>query len=398
MGEGIGTVRKKIKRIKKSIKRQFWESKPIALLTQVRRSRELALRRSREARPVALPSEGYSRLRFYQFKKDTVEFFFKHVGRPDIRVPDTPHYRLAQALAGGVSSEIEAGVAFYKAYLDAASRTTDSAPLEPSVEEFQKELKNISERPLKSPPVVVTQILPDGELFVVDGNSRIAAALALGREIPIELWPFDLAFMKFSPFKEFYGTRHNNRPYQSIYFQQQIAVPGRRQDTAERLSLIPGEVLSGAQVLDVASNFGMSSILARSFGAVSVLGLEISGSMVDLASRFSMLEGVYPDVQFRRFNIDRDFLGDEERFDTAFMFSIFAHLSNPAHLTRIAERNIRKYVVFEAHPGGTYEAYKSFFDSGLFSSVVELGRLSRSVLKLEERTRILWLCTKARFE
>jgi len=395
LDESMKTLKKKIKRIKKKINRQFWESKPIALLTQVRRSRELALRRSRESMPFALPLEEYPDLRFYPFKKATAEFFFGNIGRTDIKVGDTPHYRLACALAAGNAGEIKAAAALYEAYLAAASQSSDSAPPELSLAEFRKELNGIRQHPQKVAPVVVTQILPEGEYFVVDGNHRIAMALALGLEIPIERWPFELAFMKFSPFTEFYGTRHNNRPYQSIYFRRRIAVPGRRQDTAERLAMIPPQVLEGARILDVASNFGMSSILARSFGALSVLGLEISSSMVDLASRFSMFEGTYPEVQFRQFNIDRDLLGDDERFDIGFMFSIFAHLSDPARLTRIAERNIGRYVVFEAHPGGTYDTYRSFFDSGLFASVEELGRLSRSVFKPEERTRILWLCTKA---
>ena len=119
--------------------------------------------------------------------------------------------------------------------------------------------------------------------------------------------------------------------------------------------------------------------------------------MVDLASRFSRLEGVYPEVKFRQFNIDRDSLPEEERFDVGFMFSIFAHLSCPEKLTRITESNIRKYVIFESHPGGMYGTYKSFFDSGLFASVEELGRLPRSVFKPEEKTRIVWLCKKANF-
>jgi len=111
LDESMKTLKKKIKRIKKKINRQFWESKPIALLTQVRRSRELALRRSRESRPVVLPLEGYSDLRFYPFKKATAEFFFKNIGRTDIKAGDTPHYRLACALAAGNAGEIEAASA-----------------------------------------------------------------------------------------------------------------------------------------------------------------------------------------------------------------------------------------------------------------------------------------------
>ncbi|MBU1695343.1 MAG: class I SAM-dependent methyltransferase [Verrucomicrobia bacterium] len=389
-------IRKQLRRIKRTLLRQLPKAGFFPHLTRVKRACQLEFRKFREAKNLAFPLAGYSRVRFYQFTKATAEFFFDRVGRTDIYVPDTPHFHLARALVGGSDQEIEAATTLYTDYLVAASETTGSMPREPGVAKFKRCLFDAQKRPQRTSPVILTQLAPGGEYFTVDGNARLAMALALGREIRVKVWPFDLAFMNFAPVTEFYGTQHNNRPYQSILFRQKIAIPGRREDTIERLRMIPGDLLSGARVLDIASNFGMTSILARSLGAASVLGLELSSNMVDLASRFAMLEGVHPEVQFRRFNIVTDALGEEERFDIGFMFSIFTHLSDPQKLTRITERHIRKYVVFESHPGGKYETYKNFFDSGLFESVKEVGRLSRSVF-MPEKTRVLWLCKKAHF-
>lgn len=131
-------------------------------------------------------------------------------------------------------------------------------------------------------------------------------ALALNHKIKIDVVPFDLCFHMFSPVKTFYGSGNKFLPYQSIYYNQKAVVPGRRNDALDRLKMIPPEILSGANILDVASNYDMSSILAYKLGATQVRGLEISAQIVDLATRMAMIEGVYPNVSFDVFDVDQD--------------------------------------------------------------------------------------------
>jgi SAM-dependent methyltransferase len=182
-------------------------------------------------------------------------------------------------------------------------------------------------------------------------------------------------------------------PYQSIFLSRQIVVPGRRNDALERLQFLPPDFFRGRTVLDVASNFGMSALLARSLGAESCLGLELSPEMVDFGSRFAMFDGAYPHVRYEPFNIDTDSLPADARFDIAFMFSIHDHLEAPQRLVDIARDHVVGHVVFEGHPGAQRADYERFFDSGLFRSVTQIGTLPESVFK-PERNRVLWLCEK----
>jgi hypothetical protein len=161
-----------------------------------------------------------------------------------------------------------------------------------------------------------------------------------------------------------------------------------------RVDLIPVHVLAGRTVLDVASNIGMSSILAHARGASACRGLEVSSRMVDISTRFAMFEGAFPKVRYTTFNLDRDCLINE-CYDTAFMFSIYAHLKKPQNLLEIARHNVKRFVVFEGHPGTSRVDYIPFLESGVFGRISELGLLPCSrLVDLPRNKRPLWLCEK----
>ena len=387
-------MKRTLKQLKSQTLQALSKWRIVIRLTEWNRSVRLAMRRWREAERVELTPEDQAAIRFYAFTSATAKFFHERTGRTDIRMQDTPHFRLAAALVSGPPDEMAAAEEYYKDYLAAAGRGTCAAEHEPDLAGFTRLFRAAQQGTSPAATVVVTRILPDDDWFLVQGTATLAVAWALGRTLRAVRWPYDVAFMTYAPSAEFYGTRHYNRPYQSIYHRQRLVIPGRRTDIAERLKLIPPDVLSGASVLAVASNFGMNGILARQMGASSVLGIEYSARMVDLASRFAMIEGVYPSVQFRTFNIDTDALGDDERFDVGFLFAIYSHLRRPERLLQIAEQHIRRHIVFEGRPGGTFQEYQPFLESGIFESVRELGRLARSVFHPEDRTRMVWLCTK----
>jgi 2-polyprenyl-3-methyl-5-hydroxy-6-metoxy-1,4-benzoquinol methylase len=218
-------------------------------------------------------------------------------------------------------------------------------------------------------------------------------AAALNQELRCLTWPADEAFRKFTRIREFYGTDNRDMPYQSIVLHGQEVIAGRRNDLQARLAMLPAEVLVGKSVLDVACNVGMSALIARSLGAAACLGLERSPAMVDLATRFAMFEGVYPAVSFRTFDLDTDVLEPTSAFDTAFMFSIHDHLTDPSRLAVLVEDHVRQHVIFEGHPSGVAEDYAAFFESGLFRRIEEIGRLHQSRFK-QDASRILWLCTR----
>jgi SAM-dependent methyltransferase len=233
-----------------------------------------------------------------------------------------------------------------------------------------------------------------GDLYIVDGNHRAAIALALGRPLDAYLVPFELIFFRYLAPSEYYGSGHGGRPYQTIYYREQPVILGRRTDIFQRLDLIPQDVLAGASVLDVGANFGMNALAAAWRGAFSVLGLEQSGQLANTATRLAVLNELYPRVTFRRFDVDTDSLDPHARFDVCFMLSVFAHLRDPGRLHRIVENNIRKWVIFEGHPGSPYEMYRSFLESGLFERVTHIGDLHHSAADTATRRRPLWLCAR----
>jgi hypothetical protein len=233
----------------------------------------------------------------------------------------------------------------------------------------------------------------NGDFFVIDGNHRSAFALALGLDVRAEVWPVDLAFLRFAKIKGFYGTGSSGVPYQSIFLDEDEIITGRRRDIRERVGIIPKDVVRDQSILDVGSNIGMSAMAARSLGARACFGLETSSDMVDMASRLAMFSGMYPTVRFRQFDIDQDRLSPDQCYDTAFVFSVWRHLKRPDNLLRIAKDNVTKYVVFEGHPGTDRYEYRDFFDSGIFKTVSEIGTLSASGTN-PSRNRALWLCEK----
>ncbi|WP_421362182.1 class I SAM-dependent methyltransferase [Agrobacterium rosae] len=330
-------------------------------------------------------------LRFYQFKKSTAKFFYDRFGRTDIRVRDTPHFAFAKSLL--LNEENDPGEQYYRDYLAASWGVNSSGgKIEDRIQEFKAHFEQCRTQSTVKKPTL-TRMLNTSELFVVDGNHRIAMQAALRKRSSVEILPPDLATLIFSRSTEFYGTGFRNMPYQSIFLNGEEVVKGRRNDALERLKLVPKPVLEGCSILDVASNIGMSSLFAHQLGASKCVGLEISQKMVDLSSRFTMFDGRYPDVQFGQFNIDHDELPRDTKYDTAFMFSIHDHLQKPSKLLEIAENFIRSWVVFEGHPNGTRSNYAKFFESGIFKNVEELGKLQESVFN-PSLNRILWLCEK----
>lgn len=350
------------------------------------------LRRVLESRSTIVTPMEARKLRFYQIKPTTADFFFKTLGHTNVTIEDTPHYQLALSLAN--DKHVSESEAFYIDYLHASWGKEKTHLFNGRIDAFKAHFKAFAAG-AKAPRPALTFLSDLSPAFVLDGNHRTSFAAALQRDQKCEILPPDLALLLYSNAKEFYGTGYREMPYQSVYLNDAIIVEGRRNDALERIRLIPPHILKNKTILDVASNIGMSSLLARSEGAASCLGLELSAGMVDLATRFSTFDGKYPHVSFARFNVDEDILPPTIVYDTAFMFSIHDHLKRPDRLLEIARTNVRSYVVFEGHPGASREKYSRFFDSGMFKDVTEIGQLDESRFNSASgRRRPLWICTK----
>jgi 2-polyprenyl-3-methyl-5-hydroxy-6-metoxy-1,4-benzoquinol methylase len=310
-----------------------------------------------------------------------------------VEVSDTPHYALAMAINSANPNEVSKAEEFYRNYLLASwGNDVPAESLRRRIDRFRDLFFAIKKDGLKKPPIL-TYLTAGRPAYVVDGNHRVAIAAALGLTYEAEVWPLDLAFLRFNRIAEFYGSGNLDLPYQGIFVDGIECIAGRRNDLLDRLKMVPEKVLVGQEILDVASNVGVSSLLALSFGAKSCLGLEISQPMVDLATKFAMFSNRYPAVHYQKFDLDNQILSPSESFDTAFMFSIHSHLKDPSVLLKIAKFNVRKFIVFEGHPNAQLANYAAFLNSEIFGKVTELGRLHTSRFKKDDG-RILWLCEK----
>jgi hypothetical protein len=362
----------------------------VSAFKKVLKNTILDFRIKKKSDKLKLDNENMRNILFYQFKSSTCKFFFERFGKTEIFITDTPHYSLAKAWVSNKQEEIALAKKYYADYIKSSWGISEEKLINKRINEFYNQyLYNIKK---SLPPPYVTSLPNSPKLYAVDGNHRISLALALGNEIDLLNVPFELAFSRYTSIDGFYGINSRNLPYQSLYKNKEIIAHGRRRDIVERLEMIPDFALKGKSVLDVASNIGMSSIVSRDFDVKKTLGLERSGQMIDIASRFSMFAGVYPKTSFIKFDIDKDNLSIDEKFDTAFIFSIYSHLTNPQRLIDLTKNNVKSFVVFEAHPGHSYDNYKEYFECGLFKSVDVLGRLKTSYFKQVD-SRLLWICT-----
>lgn len=337
---------------------------------------------------------GSSDIRFIQFNPATADYFTRKLKKTEIQIRDTPHYELARALASDQASLPQAEREYAEYLCTSWGLPEPNAKVAEKIASFKSLVQTIAQARAINRPVCLTKLGSETTYYALDGNHRLSVALALGLGVPVEEFDTGLAFQKFFATGAFYGAGHKGRPYQSILRDGKVLIKGRRIDLVERLHMIPRACIEGATVLDIGSNYGMSAIYAKKMGAARCLGLEYLAMPVNIATRFAMIEGLYPDVSFRKFDINSERLGEDEVFDTVFLFSVYKHIDNKVAIRRLLERNVGKYVIFEGHPSTDRHDYEELFEGGLFSGIEEIGRLPASESK-PQRNRILWLCTRS---
>jgi hypothetical protein len=359
----------------------------------------LKARIANSKKSLQLEPEEVGNLLLFQYNVGSARFYANASGRVPIRLSESPHALFAKETT--TSNVLPEGPAqsVYREFLKASWSALHKAPslsIDEQIQRFWELVKSRQARGTAGAPIVVTRMPSSNELYIVDGNHRAAIAFALGAELSAHFVPFELVFFRYLSPSEYYGSGHRSRPYQTIYHNQKPVILGRRTDMFQRLDLVPHNLLADSTILDIGSNFGMNALAAAWRGASSVVGLERSSQLTNVATRFAVLNGLYPRVTFRQFDVDTDALPGDEQFDGCFMLSVFQHVQDSRRLLRIAEGHVRKWVIFEGHPGSSYSLYKQFFESGLFDDVTQLGELNHSAADPLTRRRPLWLCTKKR--
>jgi len=315
----------------------------------------------------------------------------------NVHISEIPHYSVVKQSISSDKKGIEEAKKNYIEYLKSSwpsyGLDTSQTKLDSKYQKYLEYIDTISRSGEINSPVLLTQIPGKQGLYVVDGNHRCSVASALGFSVPAKILNFQLAFDQFMRVDEFYGTKNRNMPYQSIYINRKIIRNGRREDIYHRLNLLPHDLLKQKTILDVGCNIGMNSIGAFKSGARKVVGLEASKKMVNFATRFSIFDDCYPDVEFRQFDVDQDMLPNNEKYDVAFMMSILKHLKNPHALAEIARKNVMESVIFEGHPDTKMSDYAEFLDAGEFSKTFKVSDLATSAFD-STPTRPLWILYK----
>jgi 2-polyprenyl-3-methyl-5-hydroxy-6-metoxy-1,4-benzoquinol methylase len=255
-------------------------------------------------------------------------------------------------------------------------------------QEFVELFRHINRQGAVRRPVQVYE-RRDGHLVILDGNHRAAIALAL--ELPLEAdvmpIPQALAGIATNP-GEFYGSKHADMPYQSIFDGEVELVRGRRPDVLERIRMLDPGDLAGASILELGCNIGVNSFLAAQHGAASVRGLELSPRIATAAIRLNSYFALPCRFQVADLNLP---VAGMEPCDTVLCFSVVAHLAETAAITQTIRQLTRRVLYFEGHAGTQLGADEYVLNKDLFASI-ELAGYGSDGVHTDQRTRPLFRC------
>lgn len=324
---------------------------------------------------LADPGELY----FAQHHAYTVGYFQSLHGRDwtRVHVSQTPHFAFVSGDADSYAAYI--GHSWRRRFSDGVP----DAEIEQRCSEFDRLLSDVTAAGGILEPVLVCQA-PDGCLCVVDGNHRTAVALALGLPLPArKISAAEYARRIVKAPDERYGTKRRDMPYQTIYHGREPLVPGRRHDLLTRYDAIAKALpLAGKTILDLGSNYGMSSYFALALGNAKESHLvEHSPKITTAAVRLAVLLNC-AGARFHVADLREDVTGDLPVCDIAFSFSIMAHIGSLENVVSLLRSHAREAVVFETHMNRDIEPpIKDAFDR------TEIGRLGeRRLFLLTART------------
>lgn len=317
---------------------------------------------------------------FGQQHARTQDFFLNKYGSAvDVRTVDLPHVLFALGDESAYREYLDVSWSYYFPQNNTEERR------EEKVQQFHRLIEDIDKNGIKEEVLMFRRF--DGELVVLSGNHRCAAALALQKPVPVKIVDTQYVVSKHARVEAgFYGEK-GGMPYQSLFHEKQEIIHGRRPDIMERLGFVLKKDLKGS-VLDLGSNIGSNCFAASELGAKSVVGIEKDHRLVTAAIRLNTVYGT------NALFYSRDLSGpitDVAPADTVFCFSIAAHVKNKDALVDNVMRLTKKVMYFECHADTDRKDYEYLLNKSNFSSITKRG-MARAGAHSPAKVRPVYRC------
>lgn len=331
---------------------------------------------------IEITAKDLPELRFFQFGNHNARIIDSLTGKNDVKLTDMPHYNLAIHLVEDQENPKQTSIDAYREFFDKDEQ--GRAQKSESARDYFDLFRTGRLTPKRAR---LTRITPDGPFYIVDGNHRAAFSLALQRNLPATILPFDQIFRSFWFKQDDELDNLRGVPQYTISLHGNILIRGIRDDLDDRMSLIPEDVISSKKILDIGNSFGMNPITLVRAGAHSVKGIVGSKVKSNWSERFILLSGNFSNASVVPF-YEADSAGiAESNFDTVF----FAPGSDqPGNYERFVANGNYHSLIIECRPNGGLQEYEHILAGLKFRKRNLLGTLNTSAKK-RVPTRELWL-------
>jgi len=269
-----------------------------------------------------------------------------------VDIKDTPHYRFLETGKEKIYKDyLRNSWEFYKPGFS-------EEDIDKRMQYFKDLVEDIKVNGVKKP--IECFIRPNGDELVHDGNHRAVIATYLNIPLPKKEIPFkEVLKIRVNVPGSFYGSKRKGMPYQSIYSPEgKIILEGRRSDILERFNLIKEEDTRDKDIIDIGCNYGNTLMLCNN--ARSLTGVDVDAEILTSAVRLAVFYAKR--IHYLHFDVNREL--NIDAVDTAFIFSVDAHLKELAGLIYFIKNKVKNVVYFETHESREMpEVIRNLFDN-----------------------------------
>lgn len=147
-----------------------------------------------------------------------------------------------------------------------------------------------------------------------------------------------------------------------------------QRDTFKRFQQfgINREIIEDKKVLDIGSNIGATLLNLYKFNPQKMVGLEYDQDKVDISNKLALYNNI-SNVQFLRFDIEKDSFDSTEKFDVVFCLAVVEHIKNKKKLFDLLGEVTTKILYFEGNANSKVEYLTNSLLSVGFNDIKYLG-------------------------